>query len=131
MRNPHQRIIHNTRKMIRRIPIGFQNDEIVSVLVCVYECPRAAVAFWRCGVFRREWGWGEVGVCGWWCWSRGVGAEYQVRWEVNRFRVRLRGSVALDDNRSGRRTLNLTTELSPARFRLPTSSSVKCRHRPS
>lgn len=29
------------------------------------------------------------------------------------------------------RTLNRTTKLSPVFFRLPTSSSVRCRHRPS
>jgi hypothetical protein len=101
MRDPHQRIIHDTRKMIRRIPIGFQDDEVVSVLVCVDECPWPAMSFWCCGVFRGEGRWGKVGFCGWWCWSRGVGAEYQIRWEVDRFRVRLRGSAAFDCIRAG------------------------------
>jgi hypothetical protein len=37
MGNPHQRIIHHTRQMIRREAVGLENDEIVEILVGVDE----------------------------------------------------------------------------------------------
>lgn len=37
MRNTHQRVIHHTRQMIRREPVGLEDDEVVEILVSVNE----------------------------------------------------------------------------------------------